>query len=159
MDKTEYRELASLAANGDAKSFAKLYETIYREMYYTAYYSLADEADTVEVMTDTIKNTFKAAGRLHTEGAFRLYMMKSLCAGIKAKFREYPSDRLNDSPHDSDEFDIKCEFDRLTHTERLVASLYAGGKFRPEEIAQFTGLSLTSVKRRLDSAMKGFALD
>ena len=43
MDKQKYKELQVMAANGDMKAFARLYETIYREMYYTAYYSLADD--------------------------------------------------------------------------------------------------------------------
>ena len=165
MEKQEYKELAMLSANGDTKSFAKLYETIYREMYYTAFYSLADDADAVEVMTDTIRNAFKVIGRLHTEGAFRLHIMKTLCAEIKVKFREYAAevrevcyDASKLRPND-DGVDIKQEFNSLPDTERLITSLYVGGKFRTEEIAQFTGLSLSTVKKKLDRALQGFALD
>lgn len=165
MEKQEYKELAMLSANGDTKSFAKLYETIYREMYYTAFYSLADDADAIEAVTDTVRSTFKVIGRLHTEATFRLYIMKTLCTEIKNKFKEYAADGTeifydeeNLRPNE-DGIDIKQEFNRLPGTERLVASLYAGGKFRTEEIAQFTGLSLSTVKKKLDRAIEGFALD
>ena len=165
MEKQKYKELAMLSANGDSKSFARLYETIYREMYYTAYYTLADDADAVEVVTDAVKGTFKAIGKLHSEGAFRLHIMKSLCAGIKVKLREYAAegrtiryDPSNLRPNE-DGIDIKQEFNRLPDTERLVSSLYAGGRFQPDEIAQFTGLSTSTVKKKLERAMQGFALD
>ena len=56
MEKREYRELSELAANGDTKAFARLYETLYREMYYTACYSLTDEADAVDAVASTARD-------------------------------------------------------------------------------------------------------
>lgn len=165
MEKHEYKELQELAANGGMKYFGKLYETIYRQMYYTAFYTLRDDADTVDVITETVRSGFRAIGRLHSEAAFRLYMMRQLCSGIKAKFKQYSS-----SPDDgnavsirpninSDGIDIKREFSSLPDTERLVFALYVGGKFRAEEIVQFTGLSLATVKKKLDRALTAFELD
>lgn len=165
MEKQEYKELQELAANGGMKYFGKLYETIYRQMYYTAFYTLRDDADAVEVVTETVRSGFRAIGRLHSEGTFRLYMMKQLCSGIKAKFKEYSA-----SPDDgngvsirpninSDGIDVKREFSSLPDTERLVCALYVGGKFRTEEIVSFTGLSLATVKKKLDRALTAFELD
>ncbi len=165
MEKQEYKDLAELSASGDTKSFSRLYETVYREMYYTAFYSLADDADTVEVITDTVRSTFKVIGRLHSESAFRLHIMKTLCAEIKVKFREYAAEdrevRYDASKlrPNEDGIDVKQEFNALPDTERLIASLYIGGKFRQKEIAQFTGLSLSTVKKKLDRAMLSFDLD
>lgn len=59
MEKREYRELSELAANGDTKAFARLYETLYREMYYTACYSLTDEADAVDAVASTARDGFR----------------------------------------------------------------------------------------------------
>ena len=77
MEKREYRELSELAANGDTKAFARLYETLYREMYYTACYSLTDEADAVDAVASTARDGFSAVGKLRSEEAFRAFMMKS----------------------------------------------------------------------------------
>ncbi len=165
MDKQEYKELAAMSANGDMKSFSRLYETIYREMYYAAYYSLANDGDAVRVITETVREGFGNIGRLHTEQSFRLYMMKTLCTKIRSCFRDYTEDgtvisydafRLHPN---ADGVDIKQEFNRLSDTERLVASLYVGGRFRCEEIAQFTGLSSANVKRKLDRALASLELD
>lgn len=165
MDKQEYKDTAAMVANGDMKAFSRLYETIYREMYYTAYYSLDNEGDTVRIITETVRSAFKGIGKLHTEQAFRLYMMKTLCNKIKICFKEYAADG-NEICYDEsrlrpneDGVDIKQEFNRLPDTERLVAAMYIGGRFLCDEIAQYTGLSTSNVKKRLEYAMDLLELD
>ena len=165
MDKQEYKELASMAANGDMKAFSKLYETIYREMYYTAYYSLDNDGDAVRVVTETVRSAFKCIGKLHSEQAFRLYMMKTLCNKIKICFKEYAAegtvicyDKSRLRPNE-DGVDIKQEFNRLPDIERLIAVLYIGGRFLFDEISQFTGLSVSAAKKKLERAMDTLELD
>ena len=165
MDKENYRSLQEMAANGDAKAFSRLYETLYREMYYTAYYSLADDTDAVEVITSAVRSTFGAMGRLHSESSFRTHMMKSLCSKIKAKFKMYSAngieilyDRENLMPNE-DGVDIKQEFNRLSDTVRLLTALYIGGRFSSEEIAQFTGLSSSTVNKKIKRVLEAFELD
>ncbi|MBP1543601.1 MAG: sigma-70 family RNA polymerase sigma factor [Oscillospiraceae bacterium] len=165
MEKQEYKELQATCVNGGMKAFARLYETVYREMYYSAYYSLADDADAVEVVTNAVRSTFNNIARLHTENAFLTFIMKTLCTCIKMKFKEYAGegreiryDKTKLRPND-DGIDVKQEFNRLPDTERLIAALYVGGRFRPDEIAHFTGLSASTVRKKLEKAMEGFALD
>ena len=165
MDKKEYKELSAMAANGDTKAFAYLYETVYREMYYTAYYSLKNDADAVEAVTGTIRDGFEAIKRLNSEAAFRLFMLKSLCARIKLRFKEYsrarspgPDDKKNLRPNE-DGIDIKQEFNKLPDTERMVMALCVIGRFPPEEIAQFTGMSAGAVRKRLTKAVNALELE
>ena len=75
MEKQEYKELQATCVNGGMKAFARLYETVYREMYYSAYYSLADDADAVEVVTNAVRSTFNNIARLHTENAFLTFIL------------------------------------------------------------------------------------
>lgn len=160
MDKQEYKELQQLAANGGTKYFGRLYETIYREMYYTAFYSLADDTDAVEAVIAAIRSGFSAIGRLHSERAFRLFMMKHLCSSIKVKFKEYAAEgRELCCGGNEHGIDIKREFNVLPDMERLVCALYVGGKFHTDEIAQFTGLSSGAVKKNLNRALAAFELD
>ena len=130
MEKREYRELSELAANGDTKAFARLYETLYREMYYTACYSLTDEADAVDAVASTARDGFSAVGKLRSEEAFRAFMMKTLCARIKSRLREYADEGRQPLPS-SDGFDVMVEFSRMSDTERIIGSMYIGGKFQP----------------------------
>ncbi|MGN1423326.1 MAG: hypothetical protein ACI4XA_08120 [Oscillospiraceae bacterium] len=156
MDKREYKEISALAANGDTKAFAHLYETIYREMYYTAYYTLADDADAVDVVMRTVKDGFSSVGKLRTEEAFRTFMMKSLCSRIKARLKEYPDGAFSPRYGGSG---IKREFERLSDSERLVAAMYVAGRFIPSEIAAYAGMSAGGVKKRLKSVLEQFELD
>lgn len=158
MEKHEYKELSELAANGGTKAFARLYETLYREMYYTACYSLTNEADAVETVTATARDGMSAIGRLRTEEAFRTFMIKTLCARIRSKFKEYAG-QDREIASDGRDFDVMAEFSRLEDTERLVASMYIGGKFQPDEIAAYTGLSTSAVKKKLECVIEGFELD
>lgn len=158
MDKREYKELSELAANGGTKAFAKLYETLYREMYYTAFYSLADDQDAVGVMIPTIRDGMSAIGKLRTEEAFRAFMMKTLCARIKSKFRNY-AENGKPEPQPGEGYDIKNEFLKLDDAERLVASMYIAGRFQPDEISAYTGLSPATVKKKLERVLSGFELD
>lgn len=165
MNKREYKELSTMAANGDTKAFAYLYETVYREMYYTAYYSLKDDADAVDAVMGTIKDGFAAVKKLNSEAAFRQFMLKSLCARIKLRFKEYAKehspvmyDKKKLCPN-GDGIDVKQEFNRLPDMERMVMALCVMGRFPPEEIAAFAGISTGSVRKRLAKAVNELRLD
>lgn len=158
MEKREYRELSELAANGDTKAFARLYETLYREMYYTACYSLTDEADAVDTVASTARDGFSAVGKLRSEEAFRAFMMKTLCARIKSKLREYADEGRQPLPS-SDGFDVMVEFSRMSDTERIIGSMYIGGKFQPDEITAYTGFSSATIKKTIDRVVTVFELD
>lgn len=155
MEKHEYKELSELAANGDTKAFARLYETLYREMYYTACYTLCDEAAAVEAVTATARDGMSAIGKLRSEEVFRAFMIRTLCARIRSQLKEQPVQR-----RDTDGgFDVMAEFSRLDDTERLVGSMYIGGRFQPDEISAYAGLSSAVVKKNLERVVTGFELD
>lgn len=158
MDKREYKELSEQAADGSTKAFAQLYGTLYREMYYTAFYSLANDSDAVEVIISAARDGFSAIGKLRTPEAFRAFMMKTLCARIRAKFREYSTDPP-EVPESGDGYDIKHEFGLLEDNDRLIASMYIGGRFLPDEIAAYSGFSPAVVKKSIDRVLSGFELD
>lgn len=157
IEKQEYKEAAAMAASGDVAAFRRLYETVYEEMYYAAYYSLKSEGDAIDVITGTIRDGFAAVGRLRSESAFRTFMMKNLCSRIRAQFKAYSK---NGAPQSADNSTpIKREFDRLADLDRLVTSLYVAGKFMPNEISAFTGMSAGAVKKKLARCIDEFSLD
>ena len=163
MEKQEYKDTAALAANGDAKAFSHLYETLYRAMYYTAFYSLRSEADAVEAVLGTVKDGFAAIGRLRNENAFRLFMMKSLCARIKLLLKQYSDDYESDtqSPISSEDSveDLREDFWALPDIERVITALYAAGRFTADEIAAFMGMTAGTVRKKLKRGLELFELD
>lgn len=155
MDKHEYRELSSMAANGDAKAFSNLYSTIYREMYYSAFYCLASEEDAIEVIKHTARDGFMAINRLRTEEAFRIFMLKTLCARIKMFFKDYGGSPINAQP----EIEAKRLMFTLGNIDRMCLALFVGGKFSPEEISQYSGLSRKNVKKRLLDSLAALGMN
>lgn len=155
MDKREYKELSSQAANGDAKAFSRLYEKIYRPMYYTAFYTLVSDSDAIAAVQGAARDGFKAIGHLRSEEAFCVFMMKTLCARIKTFFKEYGR-----SPENKDyRIEEKQMFFELENADRLCAVMYIAGRFTPEEISQFSGMSKATVKKRLARALDYLDLD
>lgn len=149
MDKEYYKELSTSAADGDAKAFSKLYEMIYREMYYTAFYTLSCEKDAIEAVIDTARDGFNAIGRLRTEEAFEVFMMKTLCSRIKTYCKDYRGDISieNDQPK------VKRVFFQLGYTDRLCAVLYVAARLEPPVIAAYMGMTKGAVTRRLSKAL------
>lgn len=148
MNKQEYKNLADMASNGDTGAFAKLYETIYREMYYIALYSLDNDSDAVEAVTGTVRDGFKSISKLKSENAYRIFMMKTLCARIRAFQKEYKN---------QGEAEAKTEISRkltlLPEADRLPTVMYIAAKFSPEEIAAFIGGSANGIRKRLKNAL------
>lgn len=156
MDKEYYKELSSRAADGDAKSFSKLYEMMYRDMYYTAFYTLADEKDAIEAVIGTARDGFNAINRLRTSEAFEIFMMKTLCARIKTRCKEYGNDfefESNGQP------EIKKKLFDLNHTDRLITVLYVCGRTKTPIISAYTGMMKSSVRKRLLNALNELDLD
>lgn len=155
MEKEYYKDLSTRAADGDAKAFSKLYEMIYREMYYTAYYTLLDDEDAIDAVIGAARDGFNSIGRLHTEEAFEVFMMKTLCARIKTRCKEYPEGTAPDKT----ELPAKRIFFRLGHTDRLIAALAVAANLDIPVIAAYTGMMKGSVKKRLSDALKVLELE
>lgn len=155
MDKEYYKDLSTRASDGDAKSFSKLYEMLYREMYYTAFYTLADDKDAIEAVIGAARDGFNAISRLRTEEAFEVFMMKTLCARIKMRCKEYE----DDTELDEDQPEIKKTLFKLGHTDRLIAVLFIAAQLKPPVIAAYTGMMKGSVKKRLANALSTLDLE
>ena len=149
MNKKEYKELSSLAANGDAKAFSRLYETVYGAMYYTAFYPLASEADSIEVVLGTARDAFNTINRLHNEESFRVFILKTLCARIRTFFKDY-GDTMNDRDYGSE---IKNALFTLDNLDRMCVVMSIAAKFTPEEISFYSGMSKRAVKKRITRAL------
>lgn len=155
MDKEYYKDLSTRAADGDAKSFSKLYEVMYRDMYYTAFYTLASEKDAIEAVIGAARDGFNSISRLRTIEAFEVFMMKTLCARIKTRCKEYG----DDEELDGDQPEIKKELFKLNYIDRLITVLYVCGRTVTPIIAAYTGMMKSTVRKRLINALTELDLD
>lgn len=149
MDKEYYKELSTRAADGDAKSFSKLYEMIYREMYYTAFYTLESEEDAIDAVIGAARDGFNSIGRLRTEEAFEMFMMRTLCSRIKTCCKDYG----DDAQLSEDQPEVKRDFFKLEPIDRLCAVLHVAAHLEATVIAAYTGMTKGGVKKRLARAL------
>lgn len=155
MDREYYKDLSTRAADGDAKAFSKLYELIYRQMYYTAFYTLANDEDAIEAVIGAARDGFNSISKLKNEESFELFMMKTLCARIKTRCKEYGKDFQleNNQPK------IKRTLFSLTYLDRLITVLYVCGKINTPVIAAYTGITKGSVRKRLVNTLDLLEID
>lgn len=66
MDEIEWEEIAKKARAGDKDAFIQLYETIYKDLYRFAFYTLQNQQDAEDVISETVLDAF--AGTLCTGG-------------------------------------------------------------------------------------------
>lgn len=155
MEKEYYKDLSIRAADGDAKAFSMLYELIYRQMYYTAFYTLANDEDAIEAVIGAARDGFNSISKLRSEESFEVFMMKTLCARIKTRCKEYDKDL----ELDRDQPKIKRTLFSLTYTDRLITVLYVCNKIKTPVIAAYTGLMKGSVRKRLVNTLDLLEID
>ncbi len=148
MDAREYKALSENVANGDIGSFERLYEGLYRDMYLTAYYALEDETEATAAAAASIREGYSAAGGLKTEGAFKAFMMTSLCDKIKLKLSEREPE-FSRSSEDSGEFDVMRFLSGFNVEERLITVLFSACGFNVGDISNYTGISTKKINETL----------
>ena len=85
MDREEFRKDVKLAVSGDKQAFSRLYALVYEELYRTAFYSLRNEHDAADAVSDTVLDAYNSIGKLWSEEAFRSWIFKILSVKIKRK--------------------------------------------------------------------------
>ena len=60
----DFKKNVKMAVKGDKDAFSRLYTLVYKEMYYTAYYSLRNEHDVDDVISETILDAFSSIKKL-----------------------------------------------------------------------------------------------
>ena len=67
-------DLVSRARQGDAHSFALIYEQIYQDLYRTALYTLRNPADAENVVADTVLDAYAGISGLRDVTLFRSWI-------------------------------------------------------------------------------------
>jgi RNA polymerase sigma-70 factor (ECF subfamily) len=158
------------AVSGDAEAFASLYALVYKDLYHIALYSLKNQSDAEDAVSEAILDAFSSIRKLKDENAFKAWLMKILSVKIKRKFKEYYKSGQSlpagivFAPENSglpeslkteinyDIIDIKQEFEQLDVKDRFVLSLSVVGGYTSKEIAKFSGMNENTVRSRIARA-------
>ena len=159
--------LVRAAKHGDKESFAKLYDYFAPELYRTALFTLGNEADAEDAVSETFLEAYKGLHNLRDESSIRRWMLTILSARCKRRIAGYIQERKNtdidemvdlpapsgDGP-DADRLSAREALFLLQPDERQIVVLSAVMGYKTREIAQMLELPHGTVSSKLYRSLK-----
>lgn len=173
-----YLLLVRQAKSGDAKAFAGLYEMVYEDMYRFALYTLKNQEDAKDVVSDTVLDAFATIGKLKNEESFRGWIFKILsnkCKRVLGSYRKKNEELTEEviekasvrqkavgevSPSGMEEAEcavIRSLFFTLSVEERLILSLHMFGGYTSREASECLGMNENTLRSKESRALKKLA--
>lgn len=148
MNEEEIKAHVLLARNGDTAAFCKLYELYYKDMYRFACYTLGNEQDVEDVISETVLDTFSGIRNLKKPERFKAWIFQILSIKCKRQMAVYVSNREHLKPESFDDqlkkddhpyaqnLDVRAAFSALNETEKIIVSLMVFAGYNSRETAK-----------------------
>lgn len=171
MNQEEIKAYVLLAKNGNTEAFCKLYELYYKDMYRFAYYTLGNQQDAEDVMSETVLDAFTGIKNLKKPESFKAWIFQILSAKCKRQLAVYATNRnqLKDDAEEenitaeehpyAEQLDIRYAFSALNETEKLIISLTVFAGYNSREAARIMNIpegTLRSTKSRAFHKMSNY---
>lgn len=162
----QYTELAEAARKGDAYAFACLYKAFYRDLYRFALYTLRNEADAEDAVSETVTDAYASIRRLRSADAFKAWIFRIFSNKCKNRLREYSRKYVEleeaegaaaEEPQMADGLYIRRLFSELNEEERLIVGLHVFGGYTGREIAAMLKMNANTVRTKESRALKKMA--
>ncbi len=155
-----------LAKNGDSASFCKLYELYYKDMYRFAYYTLGNQQDAEDVISETVLDAFKGIKNLKKPEKFKSWIFQILSTKCKRQIAVYVSNREHlkdeaetnqfiqeDHPY-AEHLDVRKAFSKLNETEKMIISLMVFAGYNSRETAKILGAQEGTIRSTKSRALR-----
>jgi len=155
------------AKQGDPESFAKVYEYFAPELYRTALFTLGNEADAQDAVSETFLEAYKGIHNLRDEASIRRWMLTILSARCKRHIADYIQQRKNsdidemidlpapqNTQPNADHISALDALGALSAEERQIVVLSAVMGYKTREIAQMLELPHGTVSSKLYRSLK-----
>lgn len=159
MKTDDFKRDVSLAVKGDKEAFSRLYALVYEDLYRTAFYSLRNEHDAADAVSDTVFDAFNSIKKLRSAEAFRSWIFKILFAKIKRKQAEYANAASDiNAPEYENVLNEIFEFEnaeladamyKIDDEERTILSLSVLCGYTGDEIARICSINPSTVRSKL----------
>lgn len=159
------KELVKSACDGDAHSFALLYEKIYKKMYSFALYTLNNEADAKDVVSEAVLDAYTQIKKLKNVDAFNKWIFTILSNKCKNKIKDYYIRReesdieectdISDTIIDQGQLlDVRRAFKKLDEQEKTIVSMHHILGYKTKEVAKILGVNENTVRSKESRALK-----
>lgn len=174
----EERILIRRAKQGDVDAFGKLYEKVYRKMYQYALYTLKNEQDAEDVVSETVTDAFATIQKLRSEEAFSGWIFQILSNKCKHKMKDYYRMRNEESLENEESqesesvlkksdaydtawsqkkeeyYDVKEAFFELPEEERMILGMHILWGYKTREIATLLAMNENTVRSKESRALQ-----
>ncbi|MEE0859176.1 MAG: RNA polymerase sigma factor [Acutalibacteraceae bacterium] len=156
----DFKTLVKMAKRGDRHSFAILYSGIYKELYRYALFTLRNEQDAEDCVSEAVIDAYRTIGNLKNEESFKAWFFKILSVKCKHKIKDYykspPQDMyFPDSFNTIDtNIDLKNAFFTLCPEDRMIISLTLFGGYTSKEVSKILRMNSNTVRSRYARALE-----
>ena len=147
------------AQNKEPEAFTELIQMYVQDMYRTAVAILMNDEDAADAIQETILACWEKMDTLQYTKYFKTWMTKILihkCLDIRKKQEKIIPMEDYEEPAVEDAYNIELKeaLETLGEKYRLIMMLYYGEGYQVQEIADFLGMSASTVQTRLDRGRK-----
>lgn len=158
-------ELVVKASNGNKDAFSDLYYSCYKDLYKFALYTLGDEEDAADVVSDAFVEMWKGIGKLRDPSSFCPWAFRILSTKCKIEISErikrratYNIDDLIETPSSgsenieediSESASLAAALSKLEGEERMIVVLSVLHGYTHKEIAEMIGKPQGTVSSKL----------
>lgn len=162
--------LVEKAKQGDADSFAQLYELVQDDLYKYALYALGNAHDAEDAIGEAFLEAWKGISKLREPAAFKGWIFRILSIRIKRRISYYVKEKKNLQLEDfsadpamryegMDEgvilrADLLAALSTLSAQERMILSLSVLHGYTTKQIAQTLGCPHGTVSSKLHRSLK-----
>lgn len=160
--KRNNEKLVRQAQRGSAKAFASLYQEIYKELYHFALYTLKQQQDAEDAVSETVVLGYEKITALRKSEAFQSWMFQILANQCRKKqndrqkiqpVEELPDIQQTASADIGERLTLLQTFDVLAPEERLIVALSVFGGYNSNEMAQLLDLNPATVRSKLSRSL------
>lgn len=162
----QYQDWVEAARAGDAHAFARLYEAVYKDMYRFALYTLRNETDAEDAVSEAVTDAYASIHKLRSADAFKAWIFRILSNKCKDRLKEYTRKHVNledvkaEVYHEeelAESLHVRKVFGELADEERLIVSMHVFGGYTSREIAKILHMNHNTVRTRESRALKKMA--
>ena len=155
-------DLIKAAKKGDKAAFGQLYAAIYTDLYKFAYYTLKNEQDAQDAVSDAVMDAYAGISALKSEEAFRSWMFRILSIKCKRKLKEYALEGHHSPIEEADDImvegreesiEIKNALDSLSDEEKMIISMNVFGGYDSGEISNMLNINRNTVRSKQSRAL------
>lgn len=157
-------EYVSRAKQGDAQSFAKLYDQVAKDLYKVALYTLGNQHDAEDVVSETFLEAYKGIKNLRDDSKFKPWIMRILSIRCKRRIAKYidakqqislddfietPDDVSEETADCTDKVTVMQAMETLAEDEKMVVILSVIQGYTTREIGEIMELPHGTVSSKL----------